>query len=67
MTEKKIYCHGEAAEFPSHEFYRDKEGALIHKVGKAHYAATGDPPEIIVPEQEITEEVSKEKGEKPNE
>lgn len=47
---QKEYCHGEAAEFPADQFYRDENGALVHNAGhEEHYAATGDPvrPNII--------------------
>ena len=48
MKQKKFYCHGEADEFPADEFYRDENGALIHKVGQKHYATTGEPVDPIV-------------------
>lgn len=52
VKQKKFYCHGEAAEFPADEFYHDENGALIHKLGQEHYAATGDPVNSIkIPEE----------------
>ena len=65
MEPEKFYCHGEAEEFPSDEFYRDKDGALIHIVKQQHYAITGDP---VVPSElpvELLEEINikREEGE----
>lgn len=51
---QKVYCHGEAAEFPADQFYRDENGALVHNAGhEKHYAANGDPVRtIIIPDAE---------------
>ena len=41
-----IYCHGEAGSYPDTEFYRPKNGRLIHKRGLLHYV-NGDPVNLL--------------------
>jgi len=41
-----IYCHGEAGSYPDSEFYRPKNGQLIHKRGLLHYV-NGDPVDYV--------------------
>ena len=47
-----IYCHGEAGSYPDTEFYRPRNGRLIHKRGLLHYV-NGDPvnshPDPLLP------------------
>jgi len=47
MSPEKIYCHGEAAEFPVEQFRTNEDGSLhmpyIHDVHPSHWASTGEP------------------------